>query len=499
MAVLNPSASVAHERTSVKDARWLVLLIFLPLPLCQELGVPGATSLTSACGFAWFLGIASLLWASDKPLRSTLWVWTIVFVFLMGFYVKYFAFAFGMGSPLFDLLNPELSWADRENLNDALVWSTIGFLVFAVTATVILRVQTIPFLPRPPNPERIRQRNLYIVLLLTFLGVLGSLVAALVFGFGQMGLEHHELPFHLDAVSTRFRISLAPAIFIVSLWVSDNHRNRRLWMATVFTMVVCAVLDAYVRGSRGSIVLAFLPLIFLWCLTGTYTAGRKALTFAIILLTVVLYPLLTGLRGERIASGQGIDFDSKTASQQASSAEGIGISLDQVAGRIVGIDSMIEIRRHMRELAGPESSITTFQPSRLPWLANGGQMVTYMTHTVVGIPEEVVEGRSPGFLGGLYLVGGPDGMVIFTILYVTLVAVLWKRISKHSYAAPLLAYIASVILSYTEEGVYGLENPISALLAILLVVWLFKRLIVAPANSVATSGLASNSPSHAEY
>ena len=425
-------------------------------------------------------------------------MWTIAFVFLMGFYVKYFAFAFGMGSPLFDLLNPELAWADRENLNDALIWSTIGFVVFAATATVILRLQRIPFLPQSPNPERVRQRTLYALLLVTFLGVLGSLVAALVFGFGQMGLEHHELPFHLDAVSTRFRISLAPAIFIVSLWVTDNHRNRRLWMATVLTMVVCAVLDAYVRGSRGSIVLAFLPLIFLWCLTGTYTAGRKALTFAIILLTVVLYPLLTGLRGERIATGQGIEFDSKSASQQASSAEGIGISLDQVAGRIVGIDSMIEIRRHMQELAGPDSAVTTVQLSRLPWLANGGQMVTYMTHSVVGIPEEVVEGRSPGFLGGLYLVGGPDWMVFFTILYVIVVAALWKGISKHPYASPLLAYLASVILSYTEEGVYGLENPISALLAIVLVIWLFNRFIVASANTPATLRFASDSPNHSK-
>jgi len=228
--------------------------------------------------------------------------------------------------------------------------------------------------------------------------------------------------------------------------------------------------------------LAFLPLIFLWCLTGTYTAGRKALTFGVVLLTVALYPILTGLRGERIASGQGMDFDQQAASQQASSAEGIGISLDQVAGRIVGIDSMIEIRRHMRSLPGPDSHLTTIDPSRMSWLANGGAMVVYMTHNVVGIAEDVVEGRSPGFLGGLYLVGGPDGMVLLCVLYVIVVAATWKRLSKHAYAAPLLAYLASVILSYTEEGVYGLENPVSAALAIMIVVWLFRRYVVLPAS-----------------
>jgi hypothetical protein len=245
-------------------------------------------------------------------------------------------------------------------------------------------------------------------------------------------------------------------------------------------MIVCAVLDAYVRGSRGSIVLSFLPLIFLWCLTGKYTTGRKALTAAIILLTVALYPLLTGLRGERIASGQGIDFDREMASHQASSAEGIGISLDQVAGRIVGIDSMIEIRHHMRTMAGPDSHVSTIEASRLPWLANGGQMVTYMTHSVVGIPDEVVEGRSPGFLGGPYLVGGPDGMILFTILFVLGLGWVWNRMAFQPFAAPFLAYLASVILSYTEEGVYGLENPISAALAILLVGWIFRRFILKP-------------------
>lgn len=458
--------------------RWLLLIAFLPLMFCETLGVPGATWVTSLCGVGWFAGIGLLLWASDRPLRSTLWVWTIVFVFLMGYYVKYFAFAYGMGSPVFELLNPELAWADRGNLNDSLVWSTIGFVVFAATAAVILRLRPIGVLAGPPAANRINEKTLYWILVGTFVGVVGSLVAALVFGFGQMGLEHHELPLHLDAVATRFRISLAPAVFVVALWVSDHVQTRRVWIATILTMVACALLDAYVRGSRGSVALAFLPLIFLWGLTGTYTAGRKSLTVGILLLTIALYPILTGLRGERIANGQGVDFDKQVASQQASSAEGIAISLDQVAGRVVGVDSMMQIRHHMRTLPGPEESVTTLNPSRMAWLANGGQMVIYMTYTVVGIPDDVVEGRSPGFLGGLFLVGGADGIVLLTILYVVLVACVWKLLSKHPYAAPLLAYVASVILGYTEEGVYGLENPLSAALAIAIVAWMFKRYVV---------------------
>lgn len=105
-------------------------------------------------------------------------------------------------------------------------------------------------------------------------------------------------------------------------------------------------------------------------------------------------------------------------------------------------------------------------------------MVTYMTYDVVGIPVDVVEGRSPGFLGGLYLVGGADGMVLMTMGYAIFLWCVWRRTSRHAYATPLLAFLASVILSYTEEGVYGLENPISTVLAIVIVVWLFRRFVV---------------------
>jgi len=429
MVIVSRVSQTAERREAIREFRWLILLGMLPLLFSETLGIPGANQISSLCGLGWMLGTGLLLWASDKPIRSNLWVWTIFFVFLMGFYVKYFAFAFGIGSPVFDLLMPELMWADTKDLNDALVWSTVGFLAFSLTAAVMLRISSVCALARAPRPELINQRAVYWILGATFVGVVGSLVAALIFGFGQMGLEHHELPLHLDAVFTRFRISLAPAIFVVALWITDHKLTRKVWAASLLTMIASAILDAYVRGSRGSIVLAFLPLIFLWCLSGTYTAGRKALTLAVVLLTVVLFPLFTGLRGERIASGQGIDYDQQTAAKQATSSEGIGLSLDQVAGRIVGIDSMIEIRHYMRTAPSPDVSVTTINPSRLAWLANGSAMVIFMTYSVVGIPEEIVEGRSPGFLGGLYLVGGTDGMVILTVLFVLLVALVCPRFS----------------------------------------------------------------------
>jgi len=472
------TAAAPHRAKHLTGYRWLVLALFLPMPLSQTLGVPGATEITALCGFGWLLGATVLLWAMGKPLRNTLWVWIVLFVFVMGFYVKFFAFAYGMGTPVFDLLMYELAWADRTQLNDALVWSTIGFLTFALSASFMLRMRSIPQLAPPPPIYWIRQTTLYWIIGSTLIGVVVSLAAALVFGFGQMGLEHHELPLHLDAVFTRFRITLAPAIFVTALWATDHRETRRVWLFTLGALTLSAVLDAYVRGSRGSIVIAFLPLIFLWLLSGTYTAGRRALTGAIVFLTVALFPLFTSVRNERIATGQGAEYDAQAATAQSSSAEGMALSLNQIGGRVVGIDSMIEILRHMESPPGANQNLTTLNPSRMLWLASGGQMVTYMTYDVVGIPVDVVEGRSPGFLGGLYLVGGPDGMVLMTMGYAIFLSFVWRRTSQHAYATPLLAFLASVILSYTEEGVYGLENPVSTVLAITIVVWLFRRFVM---------------------
>jgi len=458
--------------------RWLILLLFLPMPLSQVIGVPGATDATVLCGCGWFVGVAAILGSMKGSLRSELWVWAVMFVFLMGYYVKYFAFAYGMGTPVFDLLMIELSWADLVQLNNALIASTIGFIAFAVTACFLLRADSVPALAAPPSARCINQKVLLAFIGLTLAGVLVSLAAALVFGFGQMGLEHHELPLHLDAVFTRFRVTLAPAIFITALWVSDRRETRKVWFATLAAMIVSAALDAYVRGSRGSIAIAFLPLIFIWLLSGKYSAGRKALTAVIVLVTVALFPLFTSVRQERIASGQGLEYDAQAASAQSSSSEGVALSLNEIAGRVVGIDSMIEVINHVHTPPGADQNLTTINPSRLLWLANGGQMVTYMTYTVVGISEDAVEGRSPGLLGGLYLVGGLDGMILLTICYALFLWLAWKRTSRHPYATPLLAFLASVILSYTQEGVYGLENPISTVLAMVIVIWIFRRFIV---------------------
>jgi hypothetical protein len=460
-----------------------LLLLFVPMPLAQALEVPGATDITTLCGLGWFGGAVLLLGAMRNGVRSHLWASVILFVFVMGFYVKFFSFSYGMGSPVFDILMHEWAWADRRDLNHALVWSTVGFVCFAVTASLLLWKDPAPSLAAPPRPERINQKVLGWILAVTLGGVVVSLGAAIVFGYGQMGVEHKALPFHLDAVFTRFRISLAPAIFMVALWLTDTRQTQRLWMATLGIMVVAAVMDAYVRGSRGSIALAFVPVILLWLISGTYTAGRKTMTLVILLMTVAMYPVFTALRVQRIAEEKGGEFDVRTASEQATSSEGIGLALNQAAGRVVGIDSMMQVLRHTDRPPQASDNLSTVSPSRMAWLASGGTMVLYMTHQVVGIPEEIVEGRSPGFLGGLYLVGGPDGMVLLTILYTLGVWAAWRALSKHRFAAPLLAYLASIVLAYTQEGVYGLENPISATLAILIVVWVFHRFVVRPAPS----------------
>ncbi len=472
-------SSCAGTRPLVLGPRWLTLVLFLPMVFASSLGVPGATEVTTWCGVAWLGGGVLLIGASDKPVRSTLWMWVMLFVFLMGYYLKFFLFSYGMGTPIFDYLMHELAWADRRDLQDSLVISTFGFIAFAVVAAALLRGTNLNPLKPPPASDRVNPRALTWLLVLTFIGVVISLGVALVFGFGQMGVEHQALPFRLDAVFTRFRISLAPAIFVTALWVSDNRKTQGVWMLGLALTALSAVLDAYVRGSRGSIALAFLPLMFLWGVSGTFSQARKVLSLAVVVLTFALFPIFTMVRGERIAASQEREIDREAVAQEAVSSEGLTFAFNTVAGRVMGIDSMMQIAQDSRPSPTAIAGVTSISPSRLTWLASGGQMVQYMTHTVVGIPLDVIEGRSPGFLGGFYIVGGTDGMVLLTVLYTGLVVLIWRRIASHRYAAPLLAYVAAVLMSYTQEGVFGLENPLSTALAILATVWLFRRFIVA--------------------
>ena len=446
--------------------------------LATSLGVPGATETVTYCGLGWLGGTALLMASLRPPLRNNFWVWTMLFVFLMGYYVKYFSFAYGMGGPIFDILMFEWAWAGRPDLNHALVVSTFGYVTFAV-ATSALLWRDRPS-PEPAAVSRFALDERWVVWILgaTLFGVVASLAAAIVFGYGQMGVEHKALPFHFDAVLTRFRISLAPMILLWLLWLTDRRQTKRLWIASILVLVLSAALDAFVRGSRGSIALAFVPVIFLWLISGTYTKARQTLSVSVVLLTLALYPLFTALRLQRIATDKGAEFNAQVATEQATSSDGIALSLNQVAGRVVGIDSMMQVQRYVDAGSAPQTSLTTISLGRVAWLANGGAMVMFMTHQVVGIADDIVEGRSPGVLGGLYLVGGLDGMVLFTLLYVAGIWAAWRYVARLEYAPPLLAYLASAILSYTQEGVFGLENPISTALAMGLTVWVFRRWII---------------------
>jgi hypothetical protein len=461
------------SKLKIISFRWLVLLIFFPGILCLEINFPGANDVIVWASAVSLLGCSLLLFQLDKPIGKTLWAWLVLFVFIMGYYVKFLFISSAIDNPtLYFLYGKEIDWLNYELLNDSIKWTCIGFFVFCAVAAMLL---CFPFKQYWIN-TRVATRNSsvsvsrfrFIMLSTVLLFIIASYLP-LVFGFGQMGLEHHKLPYRLDAFITRFRVTLMPIVFLLLLWISDTRKDRIYWFVTLGSFFILVLLDSFVRTSRTGLLLAALPVAFLWGFSDRFTKKRRNFIICVVALTVFLYPLITIMRTVRITGGSLGVPRFQEAIQYIDYKEVLSVAMVKFTTRVGGLDGLAHNLNF-----GP----TSMDPARLLWLLDYETISKFHTYEVVGIPSGQIEGRSPGLLGGFVLAGGMTGMVMLVIVYTILLWLAWQGIVRSPIAPVVLAFFSANILFYTSEGKFGIQDPLSWLIAILIVHWVYEWLIV---------------------
>ncbi|MHB0995538.1 MAG: hypothetical protein ACYC2I_04125 [Elusimicrobiales bacterium] len=222
------------------------------------------------------------------------------------------------------------------------------------------------------------------------------------FGIGVLGVPSRPLPFHMSGAVFYLQIVGIPALLLCQILASNDAGARKLSAAGWLAMFLWAGTDAALRGSKGSLFLAPLLLIFLMLSGGFVPRWTHAAAAAVpVLAGVAVAPLITAYRGFRIAGDAGWQALLSAVSAYSISPSGLLKSSAVIFFRIPGVETAMV-------LAGAGAPVL--------WLAgvktalSGGGLGEYITRTVFLLPPEYQHSFAPSFLGGSYLVGGFVGV-----------------------------------------------------------------------------------------
>jgi hypothetical protein len=443
---------------------WLIPLAFvlvaaLPSPALPGGDLVGLASIACAAASALFLfSIRGRLW-------QTLWSRVMLAVFVFGYFIKSALYVFTYNGPWRELWI-ELDWVTLADVVRAYLVTATAFVAFCVVASVLAFVRPGERFPTrlAAIPTELDGRRLRAILWGTVLLSIVATILPLLLGFGVMGAEATTLPFRLDAVVTRFRINVGPALLLWVLWVSDRKQTSRLWLLALASLLGVGLLDGFMRSSRGSILAVVFPAVLLWLLTKRLTRARLSFGAAAFCLFIVLYPVLTYQRAFRnmgLSISDGVQFAMRASPQAGDLIAPVAF---KIGTRISGADGLWHVLAFMKRTAQQDAGVEG--PNRVKRAMSSDAMARYSTEQVWGVTA-VGEGRPPGLLGALAIVGGGLGPVVplLALFLVTLWAAWWIAASLK--VAPVaLALFASMLLAYASEGGLGLQDPIGYALSI---------------------------------
>jgi hypothetical protein len=457
--------------------RWALLAIFVVNGRDDhELG-PGFVALNVVA----FLACALLLSRLGGPARVTLWAWTILFVFLVGYFIKFVVLLEVIDPPRGEVQArfPELVWVDLDTMVQAYFWATLAFVIFCVISWLLLGPikRWAAGITLPPLRVRSTERVL-LVLLIGFTLIVVSDALKVVLGIGVMGAEAQRLPLGLDTLIFRLRSDLLPAVLLLCIACLDGQRPRWYWLAGMTLLLIAAVASSVVSTSRGALLTSVLPVVFVWLVAQRFTRGRQWFFGIIMVLTVIAFPFISALRYIQITNPGTSDLSSNVSralniTQGADQGELFNMAFSRLATRTGGMDGLLHVTRY------DEYSDLQRSPGWLWYLLVTETLPIYHTREVVAITTPG-DFRAPGFVGAFILMASPVGALLLTALFVVAMGLLWRWLWGLRTASVALALCAQYILGFASEGLMQWQQVVALAVAIWICEWLYTVMLVTP-------------------
>lgn len=265
------------------------------------------------------------------------------------------------------------------------------------------------------------------------LGIMASLVCA-VLGLDRMGAEVKTvLPFHLTGVLNIFRNALMP--FLISLYIYDRTAvdgkglSKTEWIA-IFTF---GILEVFTRLSKSTLLTIFVPafvvLFFLNRINRSFVIKVLMPALAIFL---VLYPIIGLLRNYDEVNASTL----KTVSSQVSGSD--EDRLTTIFGRVFEAGA-----HYMRSYPIIEKDIY-FDFSRAPLIILEGGSAAYVTHVIDGYKDDAIHSSGTTGITDPYLLGGKG--LCFVVL--SMLALFGRIADRHHNTTHVLYIVWAFLLYY---------------------------------------------------
>ena len=381
--------------------RWLLLLSF---PVATVLAfIAGAGSGQMLWLSISMCACAYLLYRLDTVGPETMAVWLVLSVFL-GFYFLRYPYLLFDPSPIIGTHPNSISALFRDNgagLGKALAFSAVAFCSFCLTCGALLGRLNAGHMQTNDMPREVSARMADVLMIAIPLMMLILGYVSYVHRIGQMGVPSGEpLPFRLKGIVFYGRTVVLPLMILALINFGTKLESRRLIWIGVGMLAVHGFSDMMLRGSRSSLLLCLLLVLFL--IVGRGLRVRRLGLFilaALALGAIWLMPMVMQYRILRMHSDAGM----WVLMQQAFVASNDGAlallkhSLLTVYYRIPGIETIWAIIN----VDGKPLGSTWWPTVRSPFGMTG-----YLNFALYHVPLEANTLYAPGFVGWLYLAGG---------------------------------------------------------------------------------------------
>ncbi len=417
-------ANLIRKKSNIKwyKARWLLPLTFVGGYITTfSIFEPVVFEYLSLTIFS-VLACSLLLSRLNPPLVNKLPVWIILGIFIVAYYLKFYLMIW---EP--DIMPINFSrrfyWIinSPDILIDTYAIMTYGFVSFCLTAVWLLVYVNIPrFQPskRKFNYGKIIPKLSILILLLG----IGTISIMYITGIARKGVEVH-LPFRLAGWIVNVHRTLIPALLLLLIWSSDKTRWQRHSSFGVSLLFMYGLSDMLLRSSRGALLGMFIKLTMLFIVTGQMTKQRVRLFEVVLLITVLLWPVISVYRGitagrESLSIGASLAEAVSTISSFSSIplAGMLGEAAKSVFFRFTGVDILLTIVGSGVQPMGT----SVFNPS----------VTKFVTVEIFGFPPDAPMGIGPSLLGWFYIVGGKCFVVVGMFCLVFLTWITWRTLSK---------------------------------------------------------------------
>ena len=454
----------AHPSPTAKVAGWSLVALLMAGGFVARanlgLDTESAWLLTMANAAALGLAIGGLRRARLAPVMHT----GILAVFLLGGIFQLYLFSYNLfRHPTFITDQaPFHGFVTASDVANTYGLITLVFVIFCLMVAVLAGIPVATRSPRVSGLADFGQINA--VLVAATIGFILVVAVQRAFGIGQAGLYNPSLPFHLVAVTLFYQRWIYPALLLLGIWVYDGRKPKLGYLCLLGTAIVAAI-QSYGATSRGAIFSLGAPVVFVWLFTGRFTKFRKLLLIGGFGIYLIVAPVLSALRVNRILAASGTAPGAERSAQPLSAAS-LNYELGHVVFRVGGAGSMLFAIRNEDDLslAGLER---VYRPSGL---------TRYFTDQVVGVPvsSTAANSEAPTVIGLGTLIGGAQGAVLVLVLTVLGLELAWRWIAKKLQSWPVaLAILGYAALTFFSEGV-----PIEfykSFLAIAVVEVLYRR------------------------